>query len=277
MSTHDKRPLLVSVAPNGPRLGGQDHEALPVTPAEIGYVAGACRLAGAGMIHLHVRDEQGAHSLSPQIYRAAQREIRHLAGSGFVIQVTTEAAGSFDLEAQMAAVRSLETGAASFPLAEFFPEETVYDSVAEFFAWMVGRGVACQFDLDSPAQAVHLRSLVERGHLSMRQAHGMFVLGRPGRGGDANPALLDDFLAEWPANWPWSACAYGRNELDILQHVIARGGHVRTGFEYSMVDPDGQVLESNAKRIEQIVACAASVGRPLVAPEDVLSLFPQTA
>lgn len=273
MSTPNKRPLLVSVAPNGPSRGKQDHEALPLTAQEIGRVAGACRLAGAGMIHLHVRDDQGGHSLSPQLYRDAKREIRHLAGSNMVVQVTTESAGVYDLARQMASVRSLNAGAASFLLEEFFPEETVYASVAEFFAWMVGRGVACQFDLVSPAQIARLRQLVERGHIPLQRPHAMFVLGHAGQGGDAHPDELDAFLAAWPEDWPWSVCAHGRTELDVARRAIELGGHVRVGFEYSLVASDGRLLDSNIQRVAEVVALAEGMGRLPIAPEDIRPLF----
>ena len=277
MSIQDPRPLLISVAPNGPRRGKQDHEDLPLTAAEIGRVAAACREAGAGMIHLHVRDGAGAHSLSPQLYRVAQREVRHLAGSSLVVQVTAESEGVYDLAQQMASLRSLDMAAASFRLAEFFPSELVQAAVAEFFAWLVARGVACQFELDSPAQVAQLKQLVLRGHLALPQPHALFVLGRPGQRGDADPAELDAFLAHWPKAWPWSVCAYGRTELLLARRAIERGGHVRVGFEYALVDGDGQLLASNEQRVAQVAAIAAECGRPLLAPEDVRPLFWKTA
>lgn len=277
MSNQDLRPVLISVAPNGPRRGKQDHEGLPLTAAETGRVAAACREAGAGMIHLHVRDGSGAHSLSPQRIREAQREVRHLAGSSLVVQVAAESEGVYDLAQQMASLRSLDMAAASFRLAEFFPGEVVQASVAEFFAWLVARGVACQFELDSPSQVEPLKQLVLRGHLALPQPHALFVLGRPGQGGDADPAELAAFLAHWPKAWPWSVCAYGRTELLLARRAIELGGHVRVGFEYALVDGDGQLLASNEQRVAQVAAIAAECGRPLLAPEDVRPLFWKTA
>jgi len=90
MTTAAGKPLLITVAPNGTRREKGEHASLPLAAREIGFTAAACRDAGAGMIHLHVRDELGAHSLAPHLYRVALREIRHLAGTELFVQVTTE-------------------------------------------------------------------------------------------------------------------------------------------------------------------------------------------
>lgn len=277
MSTQDLRPLLISVAPTGARRSREDHEGLPLTAAEIGRVAARCREAGAGMIHLHVRDAAGVHSLSPQLYREAQHEIRHLAGSNLVVQVNSESGGVYDLDRQMTALRGLDVAAASFRLADFFPGDTVQAAVAEFFAWMVARGVACQFELDDPAQVARLKQLVDQKHVPLPRPHGLFVLGRPGQGGDADPAQLDAFLAQWPGDWPWSVCAFGRTELAVARRAIQLGGHVRVGFEYALVDAEGQLLASNEQRVAEVAAIAVEFGRPPLLPEDVRPLFWKTA
>ena len=64
-------PALIIVAPNGARRTRDDHPALPVTIEQTVETAVACRQAGAGAIHLHVRDEKGRHSLDPGLYTEA--------------------------------------------------------------------------------------------------------------------------------------------------------------------------------------------------------------
>src|ERR671917_2716010 len=106
-------PLIITVAPNGARRGKADHLAIPLTPAEIGVEAARCQEAGAAMIHLHVRDAEGRHSLDPDLYRAAIAAVRREAGSDLIVQVTTEAVGLYAPEEQIAAMRALEPEAFS--------------------------------------------------------------------------------------------------------------------------------------------------------------------
>ena len=266
-------PLLISVAPNGARRGKADHEAIPLTAVEVATTAARCRLAGAGLLHLHVRDAQGTHSLSAPLYRDAIRQVRRMAGAELLVQITTAACGVFDPLQQIAAVRGASPEAASFVLGELFPDGRTSQPVAEFFAWELGRGLSAQYILHDPAEIAVLQSLVESGILPADQAHALFVLGRQAEDQQADPAQLDAFLALWPAHWPWSACAYGRAELPVAERVIALGGHVRVGFENSLEEPDGSLLESAEARVAQVVQLAAAAGRPLATAQQVRDLF----
>ena len=277
--TESPAPLLITVAPNGARRGKTDHEALPLTAGEIALTAARCRLAGAAMIHLHVRDEDEAHSLAPEHYRAAQREIRRLAGKDLLVQVTTESGGVYGVAQQMAAVRALTVDAASFAIREFFPGDAINAQVAEFFAWIIARGVACQFILYTPAEIDRLKALVARGLIALPRPHALFVLGRHAVDQQSDPADLDGFLASWPSDWPWSVCAFGRAELEVAAKAIRLGGHVRVGFENNLQDSDGATLPSNEARVQQVAQLAAAVGRPLAGAAEARALFslPATA
>ena len=56
----EKLPKLM-VAPNGARKIKKDHPAVPLTISETVETAKSCYKAGAGAIHLHVRDKEGQH------------------------------------------------------------------------------------------------------------------------------------------------------------------------------------------------------------------------
>lgn len=56
-------PVVLCVAPNGARRTKKDHTGLPMTADELGRAAAACADAGASVIHLHVRNEQGVQPL----------------------------------------------------------------------------------------------------------------------------------------------------------------------------------------------------------------------
>ena len=64
-------PAILTVAPNGARRNKADHPGLPTTPVEITAEAARCQNAGAAMLHLHVRDAAGRHTLDPGRYSDA--------------------------------------------------------------------------------------------------------------------------------------------------------------------------------------------------------------
>ena len=80
-------PLILTVAPNGASKTKADHPALPMTSEEIAACAAACAEAGAAMIHLHVRDRQGGHTLDVGTYRAAIKAVRQAVGQGRVARL----------------------------------------------------------------------------------------------------------------------------------------------------------------------------------------------
>ena len=93
--------MVIGVAPTGARKSKADHPALPITPREIADTAAACREAGAALLHLHVRDPDGRHSLDAGAYREAIEAVRHAVGDDLVIQVTSESGGRYAADEQM--------------------------------------------------------------------------------------------------------------------------------------------------------------------------------
>ena len=72
----EKLPKLM-VAPNGARKVKKDHPAVPLTISETVATAKSCYEAGAGAIHLHVRDKEGQHVLDSGLYKEALNELEH--------------------------------------------------------------------------------------------------------------------------------------------------------------------------------------------------------
>ena len=72
--------VIVMSAPNGARRNHADHQALPMTAQESADDAVALLDAGVGVLHLHVRDADGEHSLDADLYRDAIAAIRKTVG-----------------------------------------------------------------------------------------------------------------------------------------------------------------------------------------------------
>ena len=72
----DKLPKLM-VAPNGARKIKKDHPEVPLTIRETVDVAKNCFKAGAGAIHLHVRNDKGEHVLDAGLYKEALNAVSY--------------------------------------------------------------------------------------------------------------------------------------------------------------------------------------------------------
>lgn len=259
-------PLIVAVAPNGARLTRADHPALPITPTELAETAHACMKAGASLLHLHVRDGDGRHSLDPAHYRPAIDAVRDAVGDGLILQVTTEAVGRFDRETQIAAVRALKPEAVSLAVRELAPDAASEPAMTDITAWMAERDVSPQYILYDSADIDRFADLLERRVVLPHRASVLFVLGRYTTGQQSSPDDLDPFLATWGSKGlalPWFTCAFGRQEQACALAAIRQGGHVRIGFENNRLRPDGTTAPDNAAQISALVAAAGALGRPV--------------
>lgn len=254
-------PLIVTVAPNGARKTKADHAALPVTADELAVEALRCRNAGAAMIHLHVRDEAGRHSLSVEAYRTAIEAIRDRVGDDLLIQVTSESAGMFGPVEQMEMVRQLKPDHVSLALREIVADATAEAEAAAFLRWLSVEGVTPQYILYSAEEVSRFLDLRRRNVIPGRAHWLLFVLGRYGRQ-QARPVDLLPFLETLGhTDDVWSVCAFGGMEHACVAAAIALGGHARVGFENNMNLKDGAVAPNNAPLVAQVSQLAEALGR----------------
>ena len=256
-------PVILAVAPNGARKTKADHPALPISPAELAETAAACAEAGAAMIHLHVRDEAGGHSLDVEAYRAAIEAIRGAVGDRLVIQVTSEAVGRYKPEEQMAMVRALRPEAVSLAPRELLPEGADEGEVAAFLAWLDAEGILPQFILYSADELERFDDLQTRGVIPAGRRFLLFVLGRYSKTQESSPAELLPFVAANRRGHPWAVCAFGRRETACAIAAMTLDGHARIGFENNLHQPDGSLAADNAALVAAAARGAAALARPL--------------
>ncbi len=170
-------PVVIAVAPNGARKTHADHPRLPLNPAELAGCAAACLDAGASMLHLHVRDDAGRHSLDPGHYRAAIEAVRARVGDALLLQLTTEAAGRYAPAEQMASIDALAPEAVSVAIRELFAADGDEAAAAAFLARLHARRTFVQYIVYNPDDVVHCAALHARGVLPQRRPHVLFVLG----------------------------------------------------------------------------------------------------
>ncbi|WP_170557558.1 3-keto-5-aminohexanoate cleavage protein [Ruegeria atlantica] len=237
----------VLVAPNGARRGHVDHAQLPVSLPEIVAAAQSCYRAGADGIHLHVRDDQGQHSLDAGRYLETMSEFRRAVPT-VDIQITTEAAGIFDVPAQFQCLQQVKPNWASISVREIARAPDLADKV---YGLCAEQGTRVQHILYNDEDAALLVDWQARGVVRDGQTDRLLVLGRYTSGQESTPQDLDHF----PQNASrWMVCAFGRQEHACLLAAAERGGDVRVGFENSLTDRDGNTWANNAASVSALIA-----------------------
>ena len=266
-------PLIITVAPNGAYKQASDHPALPLNAADLATTAKRCLDAGAAMLHLHVRDAQGRHSLDVATYRDALRVVQAAVGDAMVLQITSEAAGVYQAPEQIAMVRSVHPQAVSVGLRELDQPAIGEHGLSEFFGWLARERVMTQIILYDTADLRRWQNLRQRGVIADAPWFLLFVLGRYTTGQTSDPKDLLPFLREHAGREPWAICAFGAAEHACVTAAAAMGGHVRVGFENNLKLKNNQIAPDNADLVLQAADAARCLGRPLASANDIRQQF----
>ncbi len=238
----------IMVAPNGARRGKGDHPLLPISTDEIVATAIACHEAGADALHLHVRDDDGQHSLDAGRYLETLDELCRSVPN-MRVQITTESAGIFDVSTQLKCLEHVQPDWASISVREMARDPHLAQRV---YATCAEHGIEVQHILYDTKDAALLRQWQSMEIVRAGQDAVLFVLGRYAEGQISTPRDLDPFLSDTSRPRDWMVCAFGPDEHSCLLAAAKSGGAVRVGFENSLMTNDGQVHSDNAASVSAL-------------------------
>ena len=237
--------MLLKACLNGARHP-REHPALPVTPDELAQDAARVRAAGAGAVHLHVKDDRGADTLDGELLATVLAAVR-CAVPGMPIGVTTGASTEAD------PVRRVNALGAWTSLPDFASVNWHEPGAEQVASALLDRGVeveaglwhpdAVQAWLASPLRQRCLRVLLELPDgpdERETRAEADRLLAMLDRGeGPAVPVLLH---GEGSSCWP------------ALRHARSLGLATRIGLEDVLVLPDGSPAPDNAALVVAALA-----------------------
>lgn len=273
-------PFIIMCAPNGARRSKADHANIPLTPAELADCAEEILNAGASILHLHVRDDNGEHTLSVDKYREAIAAIRARVGDKLVIQATSEAVGIYSRQQQIDMVKALKPEAVSLALREICPNAESETDTTEFFSWMKAEHIAPQIILYNEADTLRFDCLRRAGVFCDQYPFVLCVLGKYDEPLSIEP-LSDEAAARVakklgpfvdvlnPAGVPWAVCGFGKTEHLLAEVAAKLGGHVRVGFENNLHGRAGGLVEDNAELVRGSCKSVMHAGHSIASAQDV--------
>ena len=263
-------PLLIMAAPNGARKSREDHPNLPITIDEVVAEARACHDAGAAMLHAHIRDDDGNHSLDAGRYRDLLDAMAAMV-PGMPCQITTEKAGRFSPAEQAACLSGVHPDHASVSIVEITGDQSKegIDFGSGVLKDAAASGTHLQYILYSPDDLTLLHRLYFDGYLPDAPVDVLFVLGRYSADFRSHPDDLDPFLGgDRGFIRHWMVCAFGPMEYDAMVKAHGLGGQARIGFENNLLLKDGTMASSSAELIRQM-----SAGRDVLTGAEASQLF----
>jgi 3-keto-5-aminohexanoate cleavage enzyme len=264
-------PLIITCAITGAETTREKQPALPVTPAEQAAAAEEAVRAGASVIHLHVREDDGSPSQRVARFEESIRAIR-ARSPGVIIQISTGGAVGESLENRMAPL-ALKPEMASLNLGTMnFGEEVFYNSPRDIVGLaqrMHGLGILPELEIYEAGMLESALRLAHQGVIR-EPLHFQFVLGVPGgmSGELRNLMHLLSLLPRDPGTrHTWGVAGIGRHQLPLAVHALTLGGHVRVGFEDNVFFHKGELAVSNAQLVARVARIARELGRPVATPE----------
>jgi 3-keto-5-aminohexanoate cleavage enzyme len=264
--------MVITCALTGAETTKAQAPALPVTPEELAASAEeACR-AGAAIVHLHARNDDGSPTADVKVFKKAIDLIRKR--TDVVVEITTGGAVGMSPEERMAPL-ALEPDMASLDCGTVnFGDDYIVNTLPvmrQFAAEMNIRKVRptleC-FDV-SHVQSSHL--LIKEGFLRPPFHYGL-VLNVPGAL-SLSPKTLSYMTDQLPPESYFTVMGIGRAHIPGICLAIAAGGFIRVGFEDNIYYAKGRLAKSNAEFVERAVRLSKEAQMETASPGDVRKLF----
>lgn len=262
--------LVINAALTGMVPTKADNPHIPITIEEITADARRCVDAGASILHLHVRHDDGTPAYERELNAALFAAVRRacpdviISGStsGRVFTEIDQRAAVLDAAPDMA---SLTLGSMNFATQ---PSVNAPQTIRELAKRMRTRSILPELEIFDLGMADYARYLVQRGEISP-PCYANILLGSLGTL-NASAANLATVVQALPDNTTWAAAGIGRFQFHVNGLAIAMGGHVRVGLEDNIwMDPETKLKPAtNARLIERVVAVARAHGREIASCAD---------
>lgn len=263
--------LIITAAICGAEVTKENNPNIPYTVGEIGKEAEFAYKAGASIIHLHVREDDGTPTQNKERFRVCIEEIKTRCPDIIVMPSTGGAVGMSNEERLQPIyikpspeIASLDCGTMNFGGDEIFvnTENTIRFFAEEMNKQRIKYELEC-FDKGMIDTALRLHA---KGYIR-DPMHFNFMLGVIG-GINASVRDLTFLVHSIPDNSTYSVGAIGRFEFPMISVAMIMGGHVRVGFEDNIYISKGKMAKSNGELVEKAVRIARELGRDIASPDE---------
>lgn len=264
--------VMISVAP----VSARPH---PIIPEQIAQDVFECWEAGASMVHLHVRDENGALTPDPTLLAETVRQIREKCD--IVIEVSTGGVSSLTIEERCVPcfepyVEAVSLNVGSVNLGEAVYQNPIRD-VRYCVKTLLEQEKVPEIEVFELGMIHTVKELQDQLGLKDPLLFAL-VFGHGGEMPATVPALhhMLGFLQEtFPDKAPlWGYTQAGRRDWEMMRYALSIGADsVRVGFEDSdYLDPETRVT-TNAPLIRKAAELVRETGGCPMTPDEVRAIL----
>lgn len=268
--------LIITAAICGAEVTKEQNPAVPYTVKEMVREAKSAYDAGAAVIHVHVREDDGTPTQSKKRFKEVLDAIYKEIPDVLVIPSTGGAVGMnaeerlqpTELFPEMA---TLDCGTCNFGDDVF---ENTIPMMREFGKRMLENNIKPEYECFEMGHLDTILRLAQKGQVPGAPMQFNFVLGVFG----CTPATGENLawlVRNIPEGSTWTATGIGRYQFPLAMAAIPMGGNVRVGFEDNLYLSKGVLAKSNGELVEKVVRLSRELGREIASPAEarrILSL-----
>jgi len=261
--------LIITCAISGAEVMKEHNQAVPYTIEEMVEQAKGAYEAGASIVHLHARDDDGSPTQDQKRYQVIIDAIQK-ACPDLIIQVSTGGAVGMSVEERgqvlnlLPEMATLDCGTLNFGGDDIFVNTE--NDIIYFANRMHEQSIKYEMECFEKGHIDMTKRLIKKGVIKP-PFHYSFVLGVIG--GMSGEERDFHFLREsLPEGASYSVAGIGRYEFPLAELAIQHGGHVRVGLEDNIYLEKGVLAKSNADLVKKVVEMAKKYGREIAKPKE---------
>jgi len=277
--------LIITAALSGAGTFKQNNPNVPYTPEEFADEAEKSYKAGAAMVHIHARNENGfaTHEISriKETHDAIKERVPNL-----IVNLTSAVGPGATPEQrieQIVAIKpemaSLNTNSMNYAAADRKTGNVMYEFIftntfamlKEFGETMRDNGVKPEMEIYDIGGLDNFLLIKKQG-IFTEPYNLNFVWGTAG-GQAFRPDTFVAIKNSLPGNTVFTTCGVGRDQFPAGIQSSILGGHIRVGLEDNTKMPNGELAKGSYEQVEWAATVARSIGREPATPDEAREIM----
>jgi 3-keto-5-aminohexanoate cleavage enzyme len=273
--------VILSCALTGAVTTKKHCPAIPYTPVEIADEAKRAYDAGAAIVHIHARNDDGSPTWSKDTFARIMAEIKQrcpvlinwsTGGAGPMLERVSHLALRPAIAAlNMGSMNYAKWNSAKQQFAFQFVFANSFDDILAFARAIKEHGIKPEMECFDVGHTNSHRVLAELG-LIEAPFHFSFIMGVLG-GIPATARHLAFQAEQVPAGSRWKVIGISREQWPLAMAALALGGDVRVGLEDNFYLPDGTMAASNGALVAEAAKLVKLAGRSVASVDETRALL----
>lgn len=264
--------IIISASLTGVLAGRDQCPYIPYTPEEIAQEGKRAVDAGASILHIHARNDDGTPAYDIETYRRIMEEVKKLTPA-VMINFSTGAIGIsreeriHHISALKPDIAALNMGSMNYGIyskkAKQFYHDFVFANpfkdIQFYLEKMKEAGTRAEMEVFDNGHINNALPLIDMGLLE-KPYNFSFVMGVLGGIPHSTENILHQSRSV-PEGSQWQVIGIGRKQWASMAAAITLNGNIRAGLEDNFYLPDGEMAKSNGELIEAAAGMVRMLGR----------------